>query len=138
MITYTRHPDYTEARIVLADGETAGTGYGPTEASAAYFAARDARLSDDPRHQTAGRGHARTLAPGPTTPAVLPTTTTPEIKVDVVRRLLDGETVQLGRWTVSPGRDGVIQIRMGGDVVWTPRTVAYAAEIFVDSWLRDW
>lgn len=73
-----------------------------------------------------------------TSPTVLPTTSTPEIEADVARRLLRGELVRLGRWTAYPGRDGVIRVRMGGATVWTPRTVAYAAKILVDSWLLDW
>ncbi len=49
------------ARIVLSDGTVAGEGYAQTEANAKHFAAQDALSSDDPRHVTAGKGHARLL-----------------------------------------------------------------------------
>lgn len=64
MITYTRYPNHFEARLILADGTEAGTGYGPTEDAARYFAVQDALLSDDHHHRTAGRGHSRTFNGG--------------------------------------------------------------------------
>ena len=57
--THTKHPDgeygpTIEANIVLTDGTTAGTGYGPTTASAQYWACRD----------TLASAHAALEAPG--------------------------------------------------------------------------
>lgn len=48
-------------QIVLSDGTIAGEGYAQTEASAKRLATEDAMSSDNDRHVTAGKGHARLL-----------------------------------------------------------------------------
>lgn len=63
MITYEKREavgqaaQHVVARVVLADGHVAGTGFGPTEAVAARFACDDACRSLDGRDRTAGQGH---------------------------------------------------------------------------------
>lgn len=59
---HTGSKDFT-ARVILTDGSIAGEGYGPSEATAMFYAVYDAVRSDVERFRIAGFGHAVYLNP---------------------------------------------------------------------------
>lgn len=59
MFVMRNHDGYVEVSIVLSNGTTIGTGYGPSLETAAYFACRHAARTGN---RIAAHGHARYLS----------------------------------------------------------------------------